>query len=748
MTDSHVHYRTCPFCEAMCGLEISVRDDAVVGVRPDADDAWSQGYVCPKGAVLGELHHDPDRLRAPLVRDGSAWREVSWGEAFAEVERRLRPVLERGGQDAVATYIGNPTAHNFSLGRYVPAFIGLSGLRQIYSAGTVDQWPKNLVGALMFGGMWDIPVPDLDRTDHLLMLGANPSASQGSLMAAPDVLGRLDAIRARGGRVTLIDPRRTATAAHADEWIPIRPGTDAALLLAMVQVLFAERLVALGRLEAMVEGVDTVAALCRDFTPESVEAICAIPAPTIRRLARALAAAPRAAVYGRIGTCTQEFGTLASWLVEVLNVLTGNLDRAGGAMFAEPVAWPMATLRPPDQPPGWQLHRWRSRVAGIPEVLGQVPLACLAEEIITPGPGRIEALITIAGNPAVSGPDAGRLDAALATLACMVSVDNYLNETTRHAHVILPGLSPLEQPHYDELIWLFAVRNAARFSPPVFTPPAGRPEEWEILLTLAALASGARLDEIDVQSLDDFFFLGLASTLAMQPGSRIAGRDVAELVAATPGRGPLRLLDFALRVGRHGEAYGATPDGLTLDRLRAAPHGRDYGALEPRLPALLETPSGRIELAPPHITADLDRLRARLARRDDGLVLISRRHLRSNNSWCHNLPKLMTGRDRCTLLIHPADAASAGVGDGQPARITSDAGSIVVAAEVSDEMMPGVVSLPHGWGHDRAGARLSVAARHPGANNNLLAPGALIDVPSNNAVVNGIPVRVEKAGIA
>lgn len=744
-TDTVTHLRTCPFCEAMCGLEITTRGEQVIGIRPDAADVWSRGYVCPKGAVLGELHHDPDRLRAPLVRDGRAWREVGWDEAFAEVERRLRPVLDRHGQDGVAVYIGNPTAHNFSLGRYVGAFMGLSGLRHVYSAGTVDQWPKNLVAALLYGGMWSIPVPDLDRTQHLLMLGANPSASQGSLLAAPDVLGRLDAIRARGGRVVLIDPRRTATAAHADEWIPIRPGTDAALLMAMAHVLFAEERVALGPLADLVSGVDAVRALARDFPPDAVADTCAIPAATIRRLARELAAAPTAAVYGRIGTCTQEFGTLASWLVEVLNVLTGNLDRPGGAMFAHPVAWPMSTLRPPDQPQGWHLHRWRSRVRGIPEVLGQVPLSCLAEEIATPGPGQLRALITIAGNPAVSGPDAGRLDAALTDLDCMVSVDNYLNETTRHAHVILPGLSPLEQPHYDELIWMWAVRNAAKFSAEVFAPPAGRPAEWEILLTLAALASGAPLADIDVARVDEFFFFGLAATLAGQSDARIAGRDPAEIVAATPGRGPERLLDFALRVGPHGEGYGTTPDGLTLARLRAHPHGLDHGPLTPRLRALLDTPSGTVELAPPHVTADVPRLRARLGRRDDGLLLVSRRHLRSNNSWCHNLPKLMSGRDRCTLLIHPDDARRAGLADGDAARVTSRAGSLVAPVELGDEMMPGVVSLPHGWGHDRDGARLSVAARHPGVNTNLLAPGDLIDVPSNNAVVNGIPVQVERA---
>jgi len=740
--DASVHLRTCPLCEAMCGLEVSVANGRVGRIVPDARDVWSRGYICPKGVVLGDLHHDPDRLRAPMVRDGSEWKPVSWAEAFRVAERKLHAVIEREGKDAVATYIGNPTAHNFSLSRYVGAFIAFSGLTQLYSAGTVDQWPKNLVCALMYGGMWSIPVPDLDRTSYLLMLGANPAASQGSLLAAPDVLGRLDAIRSRGGKVVVVDPRRTATAAHADEWLPLRPGTDAALLLAIAQTLFAEQRVRVDHLAAHVDGLAELERLIAPFTPEAVAEACAVPAPTIRRIARELSDARPAAVYGRIGTCNQEFGTLASWLVEVVNILTGNLDRPGGSMFADPVAWSMISLRPPDQIDGFQLGRWRSRVRGAPEVLGQYPVSCLAEEITAPGAGQIKALITVAGNPVISTPDAGKLDAALPRLECMISVDNYLNETTRHADVILPGLSPLEQPHYDEMIWSWAIRNAAKYSAAIFPPPPERPAEWEILLTLAALANGQRADDISVAQLDDMFFFGLAATLASDPHSRIAGRYVAEIAAATDGRGPERLLDFAVRVGPHGDAYGADPAGLTLARVQAEPHGIDKGPLAPRLPAALQTPNRRIELTPAWISADLPRLQRRLQRRADDLLLVSRRHLRSNNSWMHNVEKLVRGRDRCTLLIHPDDAHRFGVTDGAPARVSSEAGSIVVPAEVSDEMMPGVVSLPHGWGHDLDGVQLSVAARHAGVNNNLLAPGTLVDVPSGNAIVNGIPVQV------
>ena len=725
----------------MCGLSVNVKGGRVARIRANPDDVWSRGYLCPKGTTLGELHHDPDRLRAPLVRDGAGFREVGWDEALREVARRLRPLIAEHGLGAVTAYIGNPTAHNFSLSRYVPAFVAMSGLPVIYSAGTVDQWPKNLSSALMYGGMWTIPVPDLDRTRYLLMLGANPHASQGSLLAAADVLGRLDAIRARGGRVVVVDPRRTGTADHADEWLPIRPGTDAALLLALAHELFAAGRVGLRHLAGRVNGLDEVERIAAGFAPQRVARACGLSAETIRRIARELSETECAAVYGRIGTCNQEFGTLASWLVDVLNVLTGNLDREGGAMFSNPVAWSLASLTPPEFANGFTLHRWRSRVRGAPEVLGQVPVSCLAEEIATPGKGQIRALLTIAGNPVLSAPDAARLDAALPGLDFMVSLDNWLNETTRHADVILPGLSALEQPHYDELIWSWAVRNAAKYSPPLFEPGA-RPHEWELLLVLAAILQGAEPDAVDARGLDQLFFAGLVAGIAATPGSRVHGRDPAEIVAATAGVGPERLLDFQIRTGPWGDAYGANPGGLTLAELARHPNGIDMGPLAPRLDEVLQTPSGRLELAPAYITADVPRLAARLERHDDGLVLVSRRHVRSNNSWMHNVPSLVTGRDRCTLLIHPDDAAKAGVCDGAHARVRSEAGEIVAPVEVSDEMRPGVVSLPHGWGHDKVGTKLSVAARVAGVCNNVLAPGELVDVPSGNAIVNGIPVEV------
>ena len=729
------HFRTCPLCEAMCGLEVQVTDGRVTRIRGDREDVWSKGYLCPKGTALGALHHDPDRIRVPMIRTGDQWEEVDWPTAFAKCDELIAGVIERHGKASVSCYIGNPTAHNFSLGRYVGLFIGLSQLPVVYSAGTVDQWPKNLTSALLYGGMWSIPTPDVPRTDYWIVMGGNPQASQGSLLACADILGELDGIKARGGKVVVIDPRRTGTADRADEWIPIVPGTDAAFLMAMVNVLFEEDLVQLGDVHDLIDGVDAVRAAATNFTPEHVEQTTRIPADVIRRITREFATTPRAALYGRIGTCNQEFGTLASWLVDVVNILTGHFDTPGGIMFGKPIAWGVNSLPNPELADGVQLGKWKSRVRGIPEVLGQVPVSCMAEEIDTPGPGQVKALITIAGNPVISAPGAARLDAALDELECMISIDNALNETTRHAHVLLPGLSALEQPHFDDLIPMWQVRSAARFTDVIFDA-GGRPAEWEILTRLGAMCAGMRDADIDVAMLDDGFFGALAEA---------QGVDQSVALAGSPGVGPLRLLDLQIRTGPWGDRYGEVPDGLSLQSFRDAPHGIDQGPMVPRVREILATQDGRINLAPEIVLADLPRLAARVERADDGLVLTSRRHLRSNNSWMHNVPVLMKGKDRCTLLIHPDDAIAAGVTHGDLARVSSEAGTVEIAVEISDEMMPGVVSLPHGWGHDKAGTRMSVAREHAGVNNNLLAPVDLYDPLSNNAAVNGIPVEVVPA---
>lgn len=733
--DRKIHLRTCPLCEAMCGLEVHVEGDEVKLIRGDCDDVWSKGYLCPKGSTLGHLHHDPDRLREPMVRDGDQWREVTWEEAFDRCTELLRPVVEQHGIEAVTAYVGNPLAHNMSLSRYIGILIGMSGIPMIYSAGTVDQWPKNVSSHLMYGGMWKIPVPDIRRTDFFVVMGANPHASQGSLMACPDVMGEIEKIRARGGEVVVIDPRRTGTAERADEWLPITPGTDAAFLLAVAHVLFADGLVRVGQPE-LIDGVDDVRDLVADWTPERVEGVTGISAERTRALAHRLATTDRAVVYGRIGLCNQEFGTLASWLVDVVNILSGHLDVEGGAMFPRPTAWAVTDLPMPGLEQGVaNFGRWRTRVRGAPEVLGHVPVSCLAEEIATPGDGRIKALFTVAGNPVLSTPGGDRLDAALETLDCMISVDNWMNETTRHAHVILPGLSALEQAHHDDLILGFAVGSVANYSPPVF-PRTDRPQEWEILIRLAGACLGESANDVDVSAIDDGFFDVLAS---------VHGLDGAVLREKYDHGGPERMLDLTLRTGPFGDRYGENPGGLTLDELRTHEHGMDFGPMVPRLSDVISTTTGKVVLAPPFITDDLPRLADRLGRTTDHLVLTSRRHLRSNNSWMHNVSVLVKGKDRCTLLVHPDDAARHGIADGTLVTVTSEAGSVDVAAEVTDEMKPGVVSLPHGWGHDKVGTRLSIAREHAGVNSNVLAPGTFVDVISGNAAVNGIPVSIRVA---
>ncbi|MFI7116543.1 molybdopterin-dependent oxidoreductase [Amycolatopsis sp. NPDC049868] len=708
MTTAHV---TCPLCEATCGLEVTIDEKSLVTrVRGDSEDVFSKGYICPKGASLGALHHDPDRLTAPLVKRDGEFVEVTWDEAFAEIDRRLRPIIDEHGKNAVAVYAGNPTVHNAALVLYGRVFFKALGTKNFYTATTVDQMPKHFSSGYLFGDPQTIPVADLDRTGHLLILGANPLVSNGSLMTAADTRGRLRGIQKRGGKIVVLDPRRTRTAQLADEHHAIRPGTDALFLFALVNVLFAENRVRPGE---HVTGVDEVRVLAEPFTPEAVAPATGIDAAEIRRIALDLADAERAAVYGRMGTTTQAYGTIASWLVDVLNTLTGNLDREGGVMFPLPALW-----RPRRSSP-FTSGRWTSRVRGYPEVLGELPVATLADEIETPGEGQVRALVTISGNPALSTPNSARLTEALRQLDFMVSLDVYLNETTRHADVILPGPSPLERPHYDVALYTLAVRNVANWTPQ--TLETDLPQEWVTLLRLAGIAAGQGPD-VDVAAFD---------TMVAGETARRTGVDLSLAEGRT---GPARMIDLMLRGG---------PYGLSLADLEAAPHGIDLGALKPRLPEALATASGKVELAPEAITKDVPRLRAELAKAPDGgLLLIGRRHLSSNNSWMHNLTPLVRGGNRCTVQVHPDDASRLGLTDGGLASVTSRAGKLEAPVEVTADVRPGVVSMPHGWGHDLDGTRTKVATAHAGVNSNLVADETLLDVPSGNAVLNGIPVEV------
>lgn len=730
------HYRICPLCEACCGLEIRTEGAKVISIRGAESDVFSHGYLCPKGVSLKDLHEDPDRLRTPLIKRDGAFVQASWDEAFAEIERRLLPVWREQGADAVALTIGNPAAHKVNLLAYTPRLVKSLASRNVFSASTLDQMPKQLSSALMFGHWLSIQLPDIERCDYLLILGANPMVSNGSLWTVPDYRGKAKAMRARGGRIVVVDPRRSETAAAADEHLAIRPGADALLLAGIAYTLFDEGLVKPGRLVEHLNGLDEARAALAAFAPEATAAGCGIPADTQRRLARELAAAPRAAVYGRIGTCTQRFGTVNSWLVDLINVLTGNLDREGGAMFAKAAAFAANTQGRPGVGKGVTTGRRKSRVSGAPEVYGELPITLLAEEIETPGPGQVKALITIASNPVLSTPGGPRIARALEGLDFMLSLDIYVNETTRHADVILPGLSPLEDLHFDVAFPQLSHRNHARFSGPVFEAPAGTPQEWQTILRLCALLEGRGLG-VDVQQLDD--------EAIEADVRRFAGDQTAAVLAALqPWRGPERLVDLQLRVGPYGDQFGRKPEGLNLAKVKAASTveggGVDLGALVPRIPELLRTPSGKIELAPPAILADLAQVRAEPA---PAFSLIGRRDTRSGNSWMHNLPVLAKGPDRCTLLVNPGDAERLGLAEF--ARIKSAVGELIARVERSADMSPGVVSLPHGWGHDLAGVQLAVARERPGVNLNALLDDADRDPLSGNAVLSGVAVEISAA---
>lgn len=715
-------HRTCPICDAVCGLRLTLDDDdRVTSVKGDQDDPLSKGYLCPKGASLAAIDSDPDRLRHPLVRKGDEWHEVSWDEAFSAVETGLRGVWEKHGRDAVAVYFGNPTYHTMAGFTYRQPLSQSLGSKNIYSAATIDQMPKHVSTGLMFGDAMAFPVPDLDRTDYLLILGANPVVSNGSLCVAPDFAGRLKALRARGGRLVVVDPRRTRTAAIADEHLTVRPGTDPYLLLGIVHTLFAEDLTSI---EVDVAGLDDLRALAADFSPDAVSPVCGVPAETITRLALELAAAPSAAVYARIGTSTAEFGTVAQWLVDVVNILTGNFDRPGGVMFTRTAALEVFRTREP-----FTLGNWHSRVRGLPEIMGEYPVATLADEIETPGEGQVRAMITIAGNLVLSAPNGPRLDRAFADLDFMVCVDPYLNETTKHAHVILPPPRILQTPHYDLMELTVAVRNYARYSPAIHPLEPDQRSEAEIMARLTLIASGQSADT-DPSVLDEMIVGGLLEAFVNIPGTPIHGRDPASVRAELEGpSGPEVLLDALLRLG---------PYGLTLAALREKPSGIDFGPLEPRFGELLCTASGLVELAPAPLVADVARLRSRLSAAPADLLLIGRRQLRSNNSWLHNVRSLVGGSNQCTLQVNPADVSRLGLGDR--AVVRSASGALEVEVEVTDSIMPGVVSLPHGWGHSAPSG--AVALAHAGVNANVLTSEVVIDRGSGNAVFSGVPVTV------
>lgn len=737
MSDRRTVYRVCPFCEATCGLAIEVEGNSIVSVRGDKDDPFSRGYICPKAHGLKELYHDPDRLQQPVRRTAKGWEEISWDEAYKEVTSRLLAIREQYGNNAIGMYAGNPIVHDLAF-LYLPLLIRALASRSAFNSEAIDTLPKIVQTGLMFGGPFPsgVPIPDIDRTQYLLIIGANPAISHGSLMTMPDAPGRLKAVSKRGGKVVVIDPRRTETAKLASEHYFIRPGADAAFLLALVHTLFEEDLVKLGAATGLVNGLDTVEAIVREFTPEAVTDYCGIPAVTIRRIARELAAAESAACYGRLGTCVQEFGTLASWGVDLVNILTGNLDRPGGVMFPTPAAplTALAKTRP------FGIGRRRSRVSGQPEVRGMIPSSTMAEEILTPGEGQVRAMILLMTNPLRSAANSAQLEAAFSQLDFLVAIDIYINETTRHAHLILPTPTPAEQPNYEFGLYHLSVRNVAKWSSPAVSPPPGAPEAWQVLLKLSAPFMG--LVDKPIKDIDDAVFAQLVTEAVKNNGSwpDLIGSEIQEKLDAVIG--PERVIDMLVRIGPYGDGFGRRPEGLTLAKIQATEHGIDLGPLQPRLREVLNTQSGMIEMAPLTMTNDIARLRNHMAQLPQGMVLIGRRVLRTSNSFMHNLPSLMKGQDRCTLQISRQDATRMGLMDGSSARITSRVGSVVAPVEVTADLMPGVVSLPHGWGHDAKGARLTVAKAHPGVNTNALTDNQAYDEASGTAVLFGTPVTV------
>ena len=709
MAEAEHRVGVCNLCEAICGLEFTVQDNQILSIKGHAADPLSHGHICPKAVALKDIHEDPDRLRQPMIREGDQWREASWEEAFDKVAEALASIHAQYGADAIGAYFGNPNVHNYGSLTHAQHFLGPIKTRNRFSATSVDQLPHQLLAYWMYGHQLLVPIPDIDHTDYFLVLGANPMASNGSLMTVPDFRNRLKRLQKRGGRMVVLDPRRTETAAVADAHHFVRPGTDAAFLLAILRHWQQTDRIQPGRLAEFSEGLDEVLAVFEGLSVEALAAHCGIDAEAIRCIAEDFAAAESAVCYGRMGVSVQAHGTLCQWLIQLINLVSGNLDRPGGSLFTKPA---VDLIEGPTSKPG-HFNVWQSRVRGLPEFGGELPCSALAEEILTPGEGQIRALVTSAGNPVLSTPNGRQLDEALSSLEFMVSIDIYLNETTRHADVILPPTCAVEHDHYDLIFHVFAVHNTARYTGPIVQAPEGARHDWQIFNEL---------------------------------GQRIAARLDKR---PPPAIRPDQIIDMGLQAGPYG-AMQKHPQALSLKKLQENPGGVDLGPLASSMPARLAHPDKRIRCHTPELFEALKRFLDELgaaeqgAQDTDALRLIGRRHVRSNNSWMHNFQRLVKGPSRHELLMNPQDMAARGLSDGQRVRLRSRVGAVEIECCGSEDMMPGVVSLPHGWGHDRAGVRLQVAQAHAGASNNDLTDPELLDI-SGNAALNGVPVQVEAA---
>lgn len=689
---SEVHYRACNLCEAICGIEIKHENGVVLSIAGDKNDPFSRGHVCPKAVALKDIYEDKNRLKMPVKRFGDEWREISWSEAFDEIESKIKDVQTRFGRNAVAIFQGNPSVHNFGTLLNSGALLKTLKTQNSFSATSTDQLPHHFAAWTMFGHPLLMPIPDLDRTGYFLIFGANPLASNGSLMTAPDIINRLENIKKRGGKIVLIDPRRTETARVASEHHFIKPSSDVYLLLAIVHTLFAENLVHLERLADFTDGVEILRAVSDEFSPENAESLTGISATEIRRIANEFGTAKSAVCYGRMGVSVQKFGSLCHWLINSINILTGNFDEPGGAMFTAPAFDLLAAAKPANI-----FNRWQSRVRRLPEFMGELPVAALSEEITTAGEGQIKVLITSCGNPVLSTPNGGALEKALENLEYMVSIDIYINETTKHADIILPPATGLETSHYDVIFNMFAVRNQAKYSAPLFPKAENAKYDWEIFQEIS---------------------------------HRLNGKD--KPLNLVP---PEAKLDFGLQYGGYR---------LSLAELVEKPHGIDLGELKSCLPERLLTAKKRINLAPDLLVKDLERLQADVKNSDEfPFALIGRRHLRDNNSWLHNSERLVKGKNRCTVLINPSDAGNLQIENGQKIKVSSRVGAIEILCEISDKIMRGVVSIPHGYGHGRKGVRLETAKNHAGVSVNDLTDERVLDELTGNAAFSNVRVRLE-----
>ncbi|MCP5209414.1 MAG: molybdopterin-dependent oxidoreductase [Hahellaceae bacterium] len=707
----NTHYRTCSLCEAMCGVEIKTQGQKIISIKGDKDDPFSRGHICPKATALQDLHEDPDRLRAPIERTATGWHEISWEEALSKTAAALKKVQKTHGRDAVGAYLGNPNVHNMGSMLFGKYLLQTLRTKNKFSATSVDQLPHHIVAYQMFGHQLMLPVPDIDRTDHFMIIGGNPIASNGSIMSVPDIRNRLKDIQKRSGKVIVIDPRRSETAELANEHHFIRPGTDALLMLAMINTVFAEKLCAPGKIKSFTDNLYALQQISAPYSAEKVAPLTGIPAESTRALVRDFCHAKAAVCYGRMGCSVQQFGTLTQYLIMVFNMLTGRLDSAGGMMFTHPAA----DILP--QSGKGHIGKIKSRVRGLAGFGGELPSAVLAEEILTPGEGQIKAMLIAAGNPVLSTPNGAQLDKAFSQLDFMVAVDFYRNESNRHANIILPPVGPLERDHYDIVFHTLAVRNTAKYSTPLFVPEASAKHDWQIFLELAhRLKSKPTIKQI----------LSHKAMMAL---------------------GPQSILDLLLRTGPYGGKWNLLK-GLSLKKLKDNPHGIDLGPLRESLPKGLYTRDKKINMALDFFSADIARLNTTFfastsEKTEPGtLLLIGRRHVRSNNSWLHNSHRLVKGKSRCTVMMHPQDAEARGIVNEQMVRVTSRVGAVEIAAEITDEIMPGVISIPHGWGHNRQGTGWKIAEQHAGVSVNDLTDELFIDELSGNAALNGVPVTL------